>query len=71
MGSTTDHLSSCCLIQLMEDLSMRAEPAEVIAIRGLMIFFVIFCITEFKDRNCSKFSTFGEKVNRWQSFLSG
>ena len=37
MGSTTDHLCSCCLIQQTEDLSMmRAEPAKVTANRGLM-----------------------------------
>ena len=36
VGSTTDHLSSCCLIQHTEDLSMmRAELAEVIAKKGL------------------------------------
>ena len=35
VGSTTDHLSSCCLIQHTEDLSMmRAELAEGIANRG-------------------------------------
>ena len=37
VGSTTDHFPSCCLIQHTEDLStMRVEPAEVIANRGLM-----------------------------------
>ena len=37
VGSTTDHLSSFCLIQHTEDLStMRAEPAAVIANSGLM-----------------------------------
>ena len=39
VGSTADHLSSCCLIQHTEDLSMmRAELAEVIANRELMNF---------------------------------
>ena len=38
-GWTTDHLYSCCLIQHIEDLSsLGAEPAEVIANRGLMNF---------------------------------
>ena len=37
VGSTSDPLSSFCLIQHTEDLStMRAEPAEVIAKRRLM-----------------------------------
>ena len=62
VGSTTDQLSSCYLIQHIQDyLSMRAEPAEVIANIGLMIFFVIFCITEFKDRNSYKIFDFRRK----------
>ena len=43
VGLTTDHLSSCCLIQHTKDLStMRAEPAEVIANQKLYIKFTIF-----------------------------
>ena len=33
VGSTTDHLSSCCLVQHTDDLS-RAKPPDVIANRG-------------------------------------
>ena len=40
VGSTTDHLSSCCHVQPTKDLSaMRAELAEVVANRGSMNFY--------------------------------